>query len=148
MLSRQRRSVGRVRGSKRRRRAGRHLYDDGLSLVGLLCVIATLGVLTTTTVASLHAMRTTTGGAGPAANAAAAANLANGMSSDAAPNIVGMRPGVACNATADAARSASNVYFANSGGKYPVEWSDLRSSYMLPATVTINPTNAKELDSP
>ena len=35
---------------------------------------------------------------------------------------------VACSAAADAARSASNLFFVNSGDSYPVKWSDLTAS--------------------
>ena len=115
-------------------------------------MVAILGVLTATALVSLRSMTTTTSGAGPAANAAASASLANGTSSAGAPNIGGVPPDVACKATADAARSASNVYFANSGGKYPVKWSDITTRtppiYTLATNVSISATNARALDAP
>jgi hypothetical protein len=57
----------------------------------------------------------------------------------------------ACQASADAARAASTVYFANGGGTYPTTWSDLTGSaspvFSLPSNAVINRANPKELDS-
>ena len=53
----------------------------------------------------------------------------------------------ACDAEAGAATSASSVYFANRGGKYPTKWSNLTTaSFVLPAHVVVNPSNPAELD--
>jgi hypothetical protein len=59
--------------------------------------------------------------------------------------------GSACRATADAARSASSLYFVNSGFRsYPVKWSEMTASnpaiYNLAANVVVNAGNPKELD--
>jgi hypothetical protein len=57
----------------------------------------------------------------------------------------------ACAASADAARSASNVYFANSGfQRYPTSWSELTTRpaalLTLASDDVINPQNPRELD--
>ena len=56
----------------------------------------------------------------------------------------------ACAASAAGAQAATSVYFVNSGGSYPVKWSDLTSAnpsnFALPADVVINPANPAELD--
>jgi hypothetical protein len=125
---------------------------EGVSLVGLLLVVVTLGILMAGAIVGLHSMTNTTSGAGPAANAAAAANLANGMSRGDSPNIAGVHSGVACTATANAARSASTLYFTNTSGKYPARWSDLTTSsprvFRLPNNAAVNGVNARELDGP
>lgn len=55
----------------------------------------------------------------------------------------------ACRASADAAGSASTLYFA-SRGSYPVKWSDLTASnppmYKLATNVVVNAGNPTELD--
>jgi hypothetical protein len=39
------------------------------------------------------------------------------------------------------------VYFANYGGKYPTNWSNLTTAnFVLPAHVVVNPSNPAELD--
>ncbi|HTD49615.1 MAG TPA: hypothetical protein VK771_03385 [Acidimicrobiia bacterium] len=58
-----------------------------------------------------------------------------------------MAAAAACHAEAGAATSASSVYFANNGGKYPTKWSNLTTaSFALAAHVVINPRNPAELD--
>jgi hypothetical protein len=57
----------------------------------------------------------------------------------------------ACAASADAARSASNVYFANGGfQRYPTSWSELTTRpaalLSLADDDVVNPQNPKELD--
>ena len=55
-----------------------------------------------------------------------------------------------CKASADAASSASTLYFANRGGTYPVKWSDMTSAqpplFALATNVIINPANPTELE--
>jgi len=52
-----------------------------------------------------------------------------------------------CHAEAGAATSASSVYFASSGGRYPTKWPDLATaSLVLPPHVVVNPNNPAELD--
>jgi hypothetical protein len=126
---------------------------DGVSLVAVLLVVVILGALSATAIVGLRSTPGSGGtNGGVLANATAAGNVANRISGSASPGVEALRPGVACNATADAARSASNVYVTNSGGKYPMTWSDLTSGrppiYTLPTNVTINATNAKDLDGP
>jgi len=124
---------------------------SGRSLVGLLLIVVILGALTASAIVGLRSMTASNASSRSVlANASAAGNVANRVSEGASPGVGAIRAGVACNATADAARSASSVYFAKSGGKPPVRWSDLTIGtppiYKLPTNVTINATNPKELD--
>ena len=58
-----------------------------------------------------------------------------------------MAAAAACHAEAGAATSASSVYFASSGGRYPTKWSNLTTaSLVLPTHVVVNPSNPAELD--
>ena len=58
-----------------------------------------------------------------------------------------MAAAAACHAEAGAATSASSVYFATTGGKYPTKWPNLtKASFVLPAHVVVNPSNPAELD--
>jgi type II secretory pathway pseudopilin PulG len=121
----------------------------GMSLVGLLVTVVILGLLMVSAIVGLKSINGGTG-AGPAASAVAASNLAGRMSQTGSPNVAGIHTGPACNATADAARSANNLYFAAHGGSYPSRWSDLTASspplVSLPTGVKINPANPRELD--
>jgi hypothetical protein len=91
-----------------------------------------------------------TGGA--LANGTAAGALANRMHESANFGVGAVRTVAACQATADAARTASNIYFADHGGRYPLEWADLTAAgpqiYKLPARVRISAANPKELEGP
>ncbi len=115
----------------------------GFSLVGLLMVIVVLGVLSATAVVGVS---TLTGGSGRGSTAAEAA------AARAAPGADGSTSArSACQASADAARSATSFYFANSGGRsYPVKWSDMTTPnppiYNLATHVVISSGNSKELD--
>jgi len=116
-------------------------------------VVVILGALSATAVLGLRSMTGSSGSdGGVLANASAAANVGNRVSGGASPGVGAMEASIACKATADAARSASNVYFTNSGGKYPLKWSDLTTGtspiYKLSANVAINAMNPKELDGP
>ena len=117
----------------------------GLSLVGLLLVIVVLGRLMATAIVGLQ---TTTEGSRPGT---ATGDIFGRMSGSGTGNISGIPTGNACKALADAARSASTLYFANAGGRsYPVKWSDMTTStppaYKLASNVVINGANPKELD--
>jgi hypothetical protein len=130
--------------------------SQGFSLVGLLMVIVVLGTLTATAIVGVSTLTGSSNGGGgsgvgsPAAEAAAAvAAAAGGAAAKAAPGRSSSRS--ACRASADAARSASAFYFANSGGRsYPVKWSDMTTSnppiYKLETNAVINSGNPKELD--
>src|ERR1700743_1552128 len=51
----------------------------------------------------------------------------------------------ACDASKDAAISASAIYFTNKG-KYPVEWDDMSAeTFVRPDTVTVSPSDPKVL---
>ena len=77
-----------------------------------------------------------------------ASSAPRGSGSGSAGNVVGAT--AACAASAAGAQAATSVYFVNSGGSYPVKWSDLTtanpSNFALPADVVINPANPAELD--
>jgi hypothetical protein len=122
-----------------------------MSFVGLLLVVVVLGALMAAAIVGLKSINGGTP-AGPAASAVAASNLAGRVSKSGSPNVAGIHTGPACNATADAARSANNLYFAAHGGSYPSRWSDLTSSapppVALPSGVTVNPANPRVLDGP
>jgi hypothetical protein len=138
----------------------RRKVAHGFSLVGLLMVIVALGALTATAVVGVSTLSGSSNGIGtsgrgsPAAEAAAAAGVAAAGAAAAKAVPGGGSSGSArrsCRASADAARSASTLYFANSGGgSYPVKWSDMTTSnhpiYKLETNVVINSGNPKELD--
>src|SRR5262245_21843323 len=90
-------------------------------------------------------------GYAPAASAGAAGDFVGRMSGSGSPNVAGVRTGLTCQATADAAKAASNLYFANRQ-TYRSVWSDLTTAkppmVQLPRGVAINARNAKELDGP
>jgi hypothetical protein len=122
---------------------------QGFSLVGLLMVVVVLGALTATAVVGVSTLTGSSGSSGrgstaPEAAAAVAPGTALGAGSS-------RSAGSTCRASADAARSATTFYFANSGGRsYPVKWSDMTTSnppiYKLATNVVINSGNSKELD--
>jgi hypothetical protein len=130
----------------------------GVSLAGLLMMIVVLGALGATAIVGVSSLTddgtTRVLSTGPSTPADAARALqAKGASTGA------VAPGGAssssvrrlCMASADAARAASAIYFANSGvASYPVKWSDLTTSnpalYKPTTNVVINGANPKELD--
>ena len=119
---------------------------QGFSLVGLLMVIVVLGALTATAVVGVS---TLTGGSGSSGSGSTAAEAAAAVAAPGADSSTSARS--ACQASADAARSATTFYFANSGGRsYPVDWSDMTTPnppiYKLATDVVISSGNSKELD--
>jgi len=132
---------------KPERSSGAH----GFSLVGLLMVIVVLGALTATAIVGVSSLTGSSGNIGTGisgstgtkntGSTASGSNIGAGISSTAIS---------ACAASADAARSASTLYFVNSGGTYPVTWSDMTTSsppiYKLATNVVINAGNPRELD--
>jgi hypothetical protein len=128
-------------------------HPSGASFVGVLLVIVILGAIATTTVVGLHSINGSDASNGRVlANATGAGALANRLRGSAKPGVVAVRPVVACQPTADAARTASSIYFADHGGSYPRKWADLTAAepqiYKLPTSVTIGATNPTELDGP
>jgi hypothetical protein len=121
-------------------------------------VVVVLGTLTATAIVGVSTLTGSSDGSGirgigsPAAEAAAAvAASAGGAAVVAAPRGGSSSARNGCTASADAARSASTFYFANSGGRsYRVKWSDMTTSnppiYKLETNVVINGGNPKELD--
>jgi type II secretory pathway pseudopilin PulG len=125
----------------------------GASLVGLLLIVLALGVVSASAVVGLRSMTgSSRSSAGVLANAAATGNLANQTTGAATANVAPAPPAIACKVAADAAMSASRLYFANSGGKYPVKWSELTAAtppiYELASNAVINEANPNELDGP
>jgi hypothetical protein len=134
----------------------------GVSLLGLLMVVLALGALTATAMVGVSSLTGNGDGtgigrvrgvtAGAAAAAAAAQAAAAAGVARAAPGAgSGNSALISCRVSAAAARAASTLYFANSGGRsYPVKWSDMTTSnsalYELTPDVVINRVNATELD--
>jgi len=123
-----------------------------MSLVGLLVTVVILGVLMVSAIVGLKSINGGGPAAGPAASAIAASRLGEKVSGSGSPRVAGVHTGPACNATADAARSASNLYFASNGGSYPSRWSELTNSspplVALSIGVTIDRANPRQLDGP
>jgi hypothetical protein len=133
--------------------------QHGVSLVGLLMIVVVLGALTATAVVGVSSLTgsnnsVVTGYSGPSATgssgsggSAGSAGQNGGIGAD-----IGIAAGVACTASAEAARSASTSYFVSSNGQYPVKWADLTGSnpplYKPPVKVVVNPANPAELDGP
>jgi hypothetical protein len=126
--------------------------ESGMSLVGLLVTVLILGLLMVSAIVGLKSMNGGGSAAGPAASAIAASRLGEQVSGGGSPNVAGIHTGPACNATVDAARAASNLYYAAHAGAYPSRWSDLAAAasplVTLPRGVTINAVNPRELDGP
>jgi hypothetical protein len=126
--------------------------SSGMSLVGLLMTVVILGLLMVAAIVGLKSINGGGSAAGPAASAIAASKLGEQMSGAGSQNVAGVRTGPACNATADAARAANNLYYATHAGAFPSRWSDLTASasplVTLPRGATINVTNPRELDGP
>jgi hypothetical protein len=130
----------------------------GLSLVGLLMVVVVLGTLAATATVGVSTLTDNSNGSGrngrgsPPTDAVAAGGAASrATTARAAPGATSASARSSCSAAADAARSGSTLYFADSGGtSYPVKWSDLTASnppvYMPATSVVVNRGNPKELD--
>jgi len=130
----------------------------GYSLVSLLMMVVILGGLTAAAIVGVSSM-TGGGGTGIISNVTSSSRGAAGTTSTSgrggtAAVGVGSGGGVsarsACRASADAAGSASTLYFAGNGGVYPVKWADLTSAqppfFTLATNVVINPANPTELE--
>lgn len=112
----------------------------GMSLVGLLMIIVTLGLFSAGAIVGLSTMT------GPSNNERAGSGRGSR-------SVIGESSMLACRANAAAAISASTYYFTNNGGTlYPRTWSDLTTStppvFELPSGVVINGANPQELDGP
>ena len=118
----------------------------GMSLVGLLTIIVTLGLFSAGAIVGLSTMT------GPSNNESAGSGGTN-PGGNGSRSAIGESSMLVCRANADAAISASTYYFTNNGGtSYPLQWSDLTTStppvYQLPSNVVIDGANPKELDGP
>lgn len=110
-------------------------------VLGVLAATAVVGVSTLTgndNANVLNTGRNVRGGSrGSSARSTSSTGAGNGITRN------------ACRASADAAGSASTLYFASSGS-YPVKWSDLTASnppmYKLATHVVVNGGNPTELD--
>jgi hypothetical protein len=131
---------------ERERGRGAH----GYSLVGPLMMVVILGALTATAIVGVSSMTGDSSGTGAILSVTSTTrrgtSAGNGVSSGG-----GLSARSACKASADAASSASTLYFASSGGmSYPVKWSDMTSAkpplFTLATNVVINPANPTELD--
>jgi len=122
----------------------------GASLVGMLMIVVVLGALSATAVVGLNTLNSgnsqavfsTTPGHGTVGTGGTGGTGGRGGSGGA---------GSACQASADAARSASTLFFVNRGGQsYPTNWADLTTSnpaiYTLTKNVAVNSSNPNELD--
>ena len=120
----------------------------GMSLVGLLMIIVTLGLFSAGAIVGLSTMT------GPNNNEIAASGGTNpGAGGRGSRSVIGESSLLACRANADAAVSASTYYFTSNGSTlYPRTWSDLTTStppvFELPSSVVINGANPQELDGP
>ena len=131
------------------------MRERGVSLIGLLMIVVVLGALTALAIVGVSSLTgsessVVTGYSGPVAKTAGSTGNTRPKSGIGAE--IGIAAGVACNASADAARSASTSYFVGSGGQYPANWVDLTGStpplYKPAANVIINRANPAELDGP
>jgi hypothetical protein len=132
------------------------MREHGVSLVGLLMVVVVLGALTASAIVGVSSLTgsdssVVTGYSGPYA-AKGTGSTGNTRPKSGIGSEIGIAAGVACNASAEAARSASTSYFVGSGGQYPAKWADLTGStsplYKPAAKVIVNPANPAELDGP
>ena len=131
------------------RPSGRVRDARGGSLAGLLLLIVVLGGLAALAVVGVNSMTGSDSTSGNLMTTPSAASLgdAGGGARVGLGSVAQMAADAACHAEAGIATSASSVYLANSGGKYPAKWSNLSTaSFVLPAHVVINPSNPTELD--
>ena len=128
-------------------RAGREptWSSRGSSLVGLLTVVVVLGILTGTAIVGVSTMSKSSG--------VRSVSRTTGAVTGSSAHTAGSAPsaGSACRATADAARSASALYFLNNGaGFVSGEILDMTTStppiYTLATNVFIDAGNPTELD--
>jgi hypothetical protein len=118
--------------------------DRGASLVGLVVIVVVLGALTAGGIVSVQGMTGSDGGSPTTVRPVTAG--AAGSTVDSATKTAALN---ACNAMADAARSASTMFFVNRQ-RYPRMWPDLTAApnavFTLAANDVVNPNNARELD--
>jgi hypothetical protein len=127
--------------------------ERGAGLASLLLVVVVLGALTASVIVGVSTMTGSGIGSG-VLSAATSTTRPSVVKKTNTTTGTGSRGGAivgnACKASAAAADSASSLYFANSGGRYPVKWSDLTAStpplYQLATNVVINVANPMELD--
>ena len=114
----------------------------GASLVGLLMMVVVLGGLAALAVVGVSNL-------GDNSDAAAVLAPATTVVRTGAPVDRGPGRGVACVASADAARTAAAMFYVTAGA-YPTRWSDLTAgsepALKLPAGVTVNGADPKQLD--
>jgi hypothetical protein len=131
----------------------------GYSLVSLLMMVVILGALTAAAIVGVSSMTGGSSGTGVISNVTsstrAAVRVTNTTGRGGTAGIgVGSGGGVsalsACKVSAAAAGSASTLYFAGSGGAYPVKWSDMTGAkpplFTLATNVIVNPANPAELE--
>ena len=125
---------------------------DGATLAGLLVIVIVLGALTATAIIGVSSL---TGGSNGKVLRATIGTRAHGTGGSGGSGGSGASPSsgsalVACRASADAARAASAVYYANTTGTFPTKWSDLTASnpplFPLADRVVVNVANPAELD--
>lgn len=131
----------------------------GYSLVSLLMMVVVLGALSAAAIVGVSSMTGGSSGTAVISNvtdttrAVIRVTSTTGRGGTASVG-VGSGGGIsarsACNASADAASSASTLYFASSGGVYPAKWSDMTSAkpplFALATNVIINPAVPTELE--
>jgi hypothetical protein len=136
-------------------RAGRKWAADGASLVSILLIVVVLGGLSATAIVGVNSLTGSSdniGTIGSTGTVAANTNtsttvrsVVGGIGAD-----VGAAAVAACNASASAANSAASLYYATSGGAYPVKWSDLTAAkpplFPLATGAVINVGIPTELD--
>ena len=128
----------------------------GASLVGLLMIVLVLGLLSAAAIVGVKSLTDSSNAIGTIVTTTTAptgSGPAGGTPGPGGGEIAGAAAtaaAVACNAAADAARSASNLFLVNSGGSYPVKWSDLTAStppiFVLSGHDVVARTNPAELD--
>jgi len=115
-------------------------------LAGLLLLIVVLGSLAAITVVGVNSM---TGSDPRTGNLLTTTSVVthNGVGGNGGlAGVAQIAAAAVCHAEAAAATSASSVYYANSGGRYPTKWPDLTASFALPAHVVVNASDPAELD--
>jgi hypothetical protein len=125
---------------------GRHSGARGASLVGILMIVVVLGGLMALGVVGISSLNNSNDNLKSAGIVVTPTTSTPGSTTGGAGGNGVIR---ACSASADAARAASAVYYANTGGTYPTKWSDLTASapptFELPTDVIISPGNPVEL---
>jgi hypothetical protein len=122
-----------------------HPNARGASLAGLLVMVIVLGALAAGAIVGVQAMTgsdsSTRAGIDLLTTTSTVADRGRAAVSNLAQN--------ACLATADAARSASSLFFVNVQ-RYPTTWSEMTAppsaAFTLAGDDVVNPSNRKELD--